>query len=192
MFAEPKFSEAKLIELMLEHGAPMVEHVLTKMGLGEFSAGAVRDAVGHLTAQYQAGAVDKKLFLDGTYGPAVQALAASVLADKHGVSQSHKALEVTGSATPQQDAQPYESAMGSMKLLKLDRVDEAIEAWKRAAYNAEKGRAGPRAAHGPPHRADGPAPPHQHGRVLRGAGRVTPTEQGKEGEERKKGRDRKR
>ena len=138
VFAEPKFSEAKLIELMLEHGAPMVEHVLTKMGLGEFSAGAVRDAVAHLTAQYQAGAVDKKLFLDGTYGPAVQALAASVLADKHGVSQSHKALEVTGSATPQQDAQPYESAMGSMKMLKLDRVDEAIEAWKRAAYNAEK------------------------------------------------------
>ena len=137
VFAEPKPEEAALLRLMLEHGAPMVEHVLTKMGLGEFSAGAVREAAGHLMAQYQAGPVEKRPFLEGEYGAGVQALAASVLADRYGVSQSHKAMEVTGSATPQQDAAPYEAATSAMKFLKLDRVDEAIGAVNQASHAAK-------------------------------------------------------
>ena len=137
-FAEPKPQESALLRLMLEHGAPMVEHVLTRMGLGEFSAGAMRDAVQHLTEQFQTGAVTKSAFLDGTYGPAVQALAASVLTDRHAISTSRKALEVTGQDTPEQDANPYAAATSAMKFLKLIRVDEAIETWKRAAYSAEK------------------------------------------------------
>jgi DNA primase len=135
-FAEPKPEEAALLRLMLEHGAAMVEHVLTRMGLGEFSPGAARDAASQLAEQYQSGQIDKRPFLEGDFGAPVQALAASVLADRYGVSQSQKALEVTGAAIPQQDAAPYEAATSAMKFLKLDRVDEAITAVNAAIHRA--------------------------------------------------------
>ena len=128
--------EAVLLRLMLEHGAPMVEHVLTRMALDEFSEGVVRDAVGRLIAQYEAGAVDAEPFLRGDYGEETQRLAAEVLMERHALSENWQRR--IGITVPGLDAQPYEAAVSAMRLLKLDRVEEAIEAVKRQVFVAEQ------------------------------------------------------
>src|SRR5690606_24420065 len=112
--------EAVLLRLMLEHGAPMVEHVLTRMALDEFSEGAVRELVGRLIAQYEAGKVEAEPFLRGDHGEAVQRLAAEVLTERHALSENWQRR--IGITVPGLDAQPYEAAVSAMRLLKLDRV----------------------------------------------------------------------
>jgi DNA primase len=129
--------EAVLLRLMLEHGTPMVEHVLTRMALDEFSEGTVREAVERLLAQYEAGAVDAESFLRGDFGEVVQRLAAEVLTERHALSENWERR--IGIAVPGLDAQPYEAAVSAMRLLKLDRVDEAVEAVKRQVFVAEQG-----------------------------------------------------
>jgi DNA primase len=128
--------EAVLLRLMLEHGAPMVEHVLTRMALDEFSEGTVREFVGHLLAQYEAGEVDAEPFRRGDCGEVVQRLAAEVLTERHALSENW--ARRIGIAVPGLDAQPYEAAVSAMRLLKLDRVEEAIEAVKRRVFVAEQ------------------------------------------------------
>jgi DNA primase len=130
--------EAALLRLMLEHGTPMVEHVLTRMALDEFTEGLVREVVRQLIAQYEAGAVDAEPFLRGDYGEAVQRLAAEVLSEKHALSDNWERR--IGIAVPGLDARPFEAAVSAMRLLKLDRVEEAIEAVKRAVFVAEQRR----------------------------------------------------
>jgi DNA primase len=121
---------------MLEHGTPMVEHVLTRMALDEFTEGLVRAVVGKLIAQYEGGDVDAEPFLRGDYGEDVQRLTAEVLSAKHALSENWERR--IGIAVPGLDAQPFEVAVSAMRLLKLDRVEEAIEAVKRQVFVAEQ------------------------------------------------------
>ena len=128
--------EAVLLRLMLEHGAPMVEHILTRMGLDEFSEGVVRETVGHLVAQYERDAVTSEPFLRGDHGEAVQRLSAEVLTERHALSENWQRR--IGISVPGLDAQPFEAAVSAMRLLKLDRVEEAIEAVKRKVFVADQ------------------------------------------------------
>ena len=128
--------EAVLLRLMLEHGAPMVEHVLSRMALDEFSEGVVRGTAERLIAQYEAGAVEAEPFLRGDFGEETQRLAAEVLTERHALSENWQRR--IGIAVPGLDAQPYEAAVSAMRLLKLDRVEEAIEAVKRQVFVAEQ------------------------------------------------------
>jgi DNA primase len=114
----------------------MVEHVLTRMALDEFSEGVVREIVARLIAQYEAGAVDAEAFRRGDLGEAMQRLAAEVLTERHALSENWQRR--IGMAVPGLDAQPYEAAVSAMRLLKLDRVEEAIEAVKRQVFVAEQ------------------------------------------------------
>ena len=126
--------EETLIRLMLHEGVTMVEHVLTRMGLDEFSAGASREAVEALVEQYHAGAVDTGPFVRGELGPAVQALVSRVLAQQYDVSDNWAR---NGIAVPEQDAQPFVVATEAMQRLKDDRLLEAIEAAMRRMAAAE-------------------------------------------------------
>lgn len=128
--------EADLLRLMLEHGATMVEHVLTRMALDEFSAGVVREAVARLIGQYEAGAVEAEPFLRGDFGEVMQRLAAEVLSEKHVLSANWQRR--AGITVPGLDAQPYETASSAMRLLKLDRVEEAIVALQRGIFQAQQ------------------------------------------------------
>lgn len=117
--------ESMLIRLMVEHGAPMVEHVLTRMGVEEFSEGASRAVVEALIAQFEAGAVTAAPFVRGDHGEAARVLVTESLAERHSLSDNwHSKVGVN---TPGRDREPFRAAVQAMRLLKLDRVQEAIE-----------------------------------------------------------------
>jgi len=128
--------EGALIRLMLQHGRPMVEHVLSHMALDEFSPGPVRQTVELLLAQYERGAIDRDAFVDGTHGPLVQKIATGVLVDRHAVSENWSLKQ--GIRVPGMNAEPYEAAASAMTLLKLDRVNEAIALVNRQTFAAEQ------------------------------------------------------
>ncbi len=124
-------AEEELIRLMLESGDPLVEFVLGRMGLDEFSEGAVRDMAAALIQQYEAGRVSREAFTGGQYGPDLQRLAARVLSARASVSEGWKEQGVVVNT-----ADPYEAAASAMMFLKLRRVDDAIKAQNADMHGA--------------------------------------------------------
>jgi DNA primase len=129
--------EANLLRLMLTEGTPMVEFVLGHMSMDEFTEGPVRAMVSHLLALYESGSVGSDPFLSGAYGREQQRLAADMLATLHTPSANWKRMKGVG--VPRFNEAARESAADSMTLLKLDRIDEALEAHRQAVYAAERG-----------------------------------------------------
>lgn len=127
--------EETLIRLMLHEGVPMVEHVMTRMGLDEFTAGAPRETVAVLLEQFGAGAVDAGPFVRGEHGEAVRELVSRVLAQQHDVSENWGR---EGIAVPAMDARPFDGATAAMKRLKLDRLLEAVEDANNRFATAER------------------------------------------------------
>ncbi|MDX1439621.1 MAG: DNA primase [Rubricoccaceae bacterium] len=128
--------EHSLLRLMFEHGEPMLEHILGRMGLDEFSPGLVREIVGHMIEQYQAGTFDGSMFRSGALGEEIQRFTAEVMFESHALSDNW--TEKLGIDVPSLDEKPYEAANSAMRLLKLDRADEAIERQKRRVFAAEQ------------------------------------------------------
>jgi DNA primase len=127
--------EGDLLRLMLQHGAPMVEHVLGRMAIDEFTEGPVRTLVEALLDQFQAGRVDPSAFTGGQAGEVVQRLAVEVMSEQHALSERGAAKR--GKELERLDAQPFAVATSAMKLLKLDRVDEVIAALRHRIGVAE-------------------------------------------------------
>ncbi len=121
---EVRPEESSLIRLMLEQGLPMVEHVLTRMGVEEFTPGPAQEVVGALIGQFEAGAVEVAPFVRGEHGDDVRVLVQDALAERHGLSDNWKGK--VGVDAKGRDDNPFASAAGSMRLLKLDRVQEAV------------------------------------------------------------------
>ncbi|MEM8556863.1 MAG: DNA primase [Bacteroidota bacterium] len=128
-------AELLLVKLMLEHGMPMVEHVLTRMALTEFSEGGTKTAVEKLIEQAQQDRIEATPFKDGTYGPAVQQAVAEALVERHAVSDnwSRVGIEVRD---PHRD--PFAAATSAMQVLKLLRLDQAIADVQRRIYAADQ------------------------------------------------------
>ena len=122
---EVRPEEQSLIRLMLEQGAPMVEHVLTRMGVEEFTPGPSQTVILALIDQFEAGAVDVGPFVRGDHGDGVRVLVQEALAEKHGGLSDNWHGKV-GVTPKHRDDNPFASAASSMRLLKLDRVDEAV------------------------------------------------------------------
>ena len=136
-----KPEELSLLRLMLTHGAAMVEHVLTRMGVDEFTEGPPREAVEAVLAQFEAGAdgkpaIDPAPFVRGDHGDAVRGLVAGALSERHGLSENWEGK--VGVAPKGRDDDPFASATSSMRLLKLDRVQEAIGDAMRAMQTRER------------------------------------------------------
>ena len=132
--------EVALLRLMLTHGAAMVEHVLTRMGVDEFTAGAPRQTVEAIVAQFEAGGgagVDPTPFVRGEHGDAVRGLVAAAISERHPLSENWKGK--VGVAPKHRDDDPFASATSAMRLLKLDRVQEAIEVAMREMQTRERG-----------------------------------------------------
>ena len=121
---EVRPEESSLIRLMLEQGAPMVEHVLTRMGVDEFSPGPSREVVEALIGQFEAGAIEVAPFVRGDHGDDVRVLVQDALSERHGLSDNWHGK--VGINPKHRDDNPFASAASSMRLLKLDRVDEAV------------------------------------------------------------------
>ena len=126
--------EEELIALMLSHGLDLVEHVLTRMGIEEFTQGASQKTVRALIDQYQTGSIDSGPFVRGDYGEGVRALATRALAVQYETSERY---EDKGLKRPVRD-DPHAVANSAMQLLKLARVQEAIEAAGRRQQGMEQ------------------------------------------------------
>ncbi len=132
-WADPLPEEKNLLRLMLEHGRSMVELILGNMALDEFTEGPARTMAKSFLSMYQQGEVETHPFLEGTYGEAVQRLAAEVMVDRYTPSDNWKERKI---AVPRLNEHPEEAAISAMTLLKLDRVQEAIEQQKQKIFHA--------------------------------------------------------
>ena len=128
--------ERMLIRLMLDHGNAMVEHIMGNMALVEFSAGVVQSSVKAILSMYDEGKVDKHKLIDGSFGQGVRNLVTEVLMQRHELSKNwERKQKIT---VPKFNEDPYETAAGTMTLLKLDRVKEALGNLKKRIFMAER------------------------------------------------------
>ncbi|MEF8940888.1 MAG: DNA primase [Salinivenus sp.] len=132
--AGPLPEERVLLRLMLEQGTRMIEHVLGHMALDEFTDGAPRALVQTLVEMYQNDDVRPQAILDGEHGDRLQRLAASAMMEEHEASTNWAEREDI--PVPELNDRPYEAAESAMKLLKMDRVNGAIEQIRERAYEA--------------------------------------------------------
>jgi DNA primase len=119
---------------MLEQGTRMIEHVLGHMALDEFTDGAPRALVQTLVEMYRNDDVRPQAILDGEHGDRLQRLAASAVMEEHEASTNWAEREDI--PVPELNDRPYEAAESAMKLLKMDRVNGAIEQIRERAYQA--------------------------------------------------------
>ena len=113
----------------------MVEFVLGNMALDEFTDGPPRELVQVLVGMYQdRGTVTADRILSGHEGQTLQNLAAAVMMDQHQPSK-HWARQQS-IPVPRLNEKPYEAAASAMTLLKLDRVEEAIDEHRQKIYEA--------------------------------------------------------
>ncbi|MGB3543260.1 DNA primase, partial [Rubrivirga sp.] len=84
--ADVRPEESALVRLMIQQGTPMVEHVLTRMGVEEFTEGAPRTVVQALIAQFDAGIVDPTPFTRGDFGEEVRVFIQEAVLEEHSLS----------------------------------------------------------------------------------------------------------
>lgn len=131
---QPLPEEKVLLRLMLDHGTRMVEFVLGNMALDEFTEGPPRELAGTLVDMYKDGDVRSQEILGGDHGAALQSLGAAVMMDEHEASENWARKKNV--AVPRLNDRPYEAAESAMKFLKLDRVNEAIDAVREEMFTA--------------------------------------------------------
>jgi DNA primase len=119
---------------MLEHGTRMVKHVLGHMALDEFTEGPSRELVQVLVGMYQNEGVRPERIAQGEHGDALANLYSAVTIDEHEASENW--AQQDDISVPRPNDKPYEAAESAMKLLKLDRVNEAIDEVREQAYAA--------------------------------------------------------
>ncbi|NNE47666.1 MAG: DNA primase [Rhodothermales bacterium] len=129
---EPLPEEKTLLRLMLGHGAPLVEFILSHMALNEFTEGPSREIASALMQMFEAGRVDRDRVLDGSYGDEARELAAEVLVGT--IEASKNWAKKQNIRVPLLDEDSHESASSAMTLLKLDRVDDAIVRMRARIY----------------------------------------------------------
>jgi DNA primase len=132
---EPLPEEKTLLRLMFENGSEMVAFVLSRTSLDEFTEGPSRETVTHLVRLYQEGRLDRRPFLDGTFGDEVRSLASEVLTDavEPSANWSRRRIDV-----PRLNEDPHAAAAGAMTLLKLDRLDAMIAEARHALFVTEQ------------------------------------------------------
>ena len=132
---QPLPEEKILLRLMLEHGTSMVEFILSNMALDEFTEGPSRRIVKRLIEMYQADDVRPNEILSGKHGTEVQNLAASVMVDEHEPSANW--IYKQNISVPRLNQEPYEAGASAMTLLKMDRVNAAIEAKRERVFQVQ-------------------------------------------------------
>jgi DNA primase len=129
--------EKMLLRLMLEKGLPLVGFILGHMALSDFSTGLPRDMASRLVTMYEAGSIDRDVFISGSAGEGLRRLAAELML--RDVEPSENWELKRNITVPRLNEDEREAAIGAMTLLKLDRVDEAIRSQKEKIYRAERG-----------------------------------------------------
>ena len=132
--AQPKPEEGALLRLMLREGYAMVEHVMTRIGLEMFTDGPPRQLAAALLEQYADGDIDRAPFVRGDHGEALQALVLGLLPERYVPSER---AESKGLKPVERDQEPFAVARSSIRLLQIDRIEEAEDEINRQVRRAE-------------------------------------------------------
>lgn len=132
-YVPPRPEEKMLVRLMIEQGDPMVELILGNMGMDEFTPGAAQDTVSHIMTFYNEGVLAEQRFFDPNVPMAVQNLVSEVMVDRYEPSENWRKKNIE---VPRFNEDPQAAAISAMTLLKLDRVNEAIEGLKQQLFQA--------------------------------------------------------
>lgn len=121
-------AEKKLLRLMLEIGPTMIEFVMSRMAISDFTAGPARLMAEQLVEQYQSSSFVRSSFISEKTTPTVRLLATEVmtLTDEPSENWGKKQINV-----PKLDENPQEAAGSAMKYVKKYRLEEQIEQVKR-------------------------------------------------------------
>lgn len=129
-------AEETLIRLMIEHGPPMIEFILSHMSLPEFTAGPARRAAEALLRQYQSGNFDGRGLLESGEDQQLQQFLAGVMTDRDAPSENWtKRLKIS---VPRLNEREHVAAAGAMTQLKLFRVHQEIERIRAATFAAQQ------------------------------------------------------
>jgi len=112
----------------------MVRHVLGHMALDEFTKGPSRELVEVLVEMYQNEGIRPERIAQGEFGDALANLYTAVTIDEHEASENWAKQDDI--SVPRPNDKPYKAAESAMKLLKLDRVNEAIDQVREHSYVA--------------------------------------------------------
>ena len=129
-----KPEEKTLLRLMLREGTAMVEHVMTRIGLDLFTEGPPRELAAALLDQYNAGAISKAPFVRGDHGEPLRSLALELLPERY--VPSERAQE-KGLKPVARDQRPFDVAKSSIRLLQIDRIEEAEADVRKRIRDAE-------------------------------------------------------
>lgn len=133
---EPLPQEKMLLRIMLDRGVPMIEYIMGNMAMDEFTEGTMRKAVSHILELYEKEQVDKRPFVDGSYGAPIQHLVTEILMLRHEPSENWERRQ--NITIPRFNQDPHESAYSAMKQLKRRRIEQALSELKSRIFHAQR------------------------------------------------------
>ncbi len=138
---KPHLAEKKLLRLMLEDGAEMIEWVMSRMALTDFTGGPSREFATELVKQYSENRFNRTSFLSPATPSSIRLLAAEVMTttDEPSDNWGKKLILV-----PRLDEDAIKSAASSMRYLKKHRLDQQIEKVRMQVMRAQETGADPR------------------------------------------------
>lgn len=138
---QPTPAEKKLLRLMLEDGPRMIEWIMTRMALTDFTLGPSRQLAGELVRQYSEERFNRASFLSPNTPEPIRLLASEVMTTTEEPSDNwgKKLINV-----PKLDEDALKSAASSMKFLKRHRLDEQIESVLGQVQRAQESGSNPR------------------------------------------------
>ena len=117
-------AEKKLIRLMLEGGLEMIEWIMSRLALSDFTAGPARDLAAELVHQFQDSRFNLKYFLGASASTPIRQLASEVMTTTDEPSSNWIKKQIS---VPKLDEDAAKTALSSIKYLKKHRVDEQID-----------------------------------------------------------------
>jgi len=129
-------AEKTLFGIMLRDGSPLVEFIMSKLAITDFSEGTSREMAMRIISMYEEGAIEVDGFIEGKYGDSLRRLSTEVLT--HNIEPSENWSKKKNITVPALNEEAKESAASAMTLLKLDRIDVAIKEQKERMFRAQE------------------------------------------------------
>ena len=128
-------SEKKLIRLMLDGGVEMIEWIMSRLAMSDFTPGPSRDLAAELVQQYQESRFSRTYFLGSNAPKGIRLLASEVLTTTDEPSHNWIKKHIN---VPKLDEDAIKTAKSAIKYLKKYRVDEQIDIVRQQILRAGK------------------------------------------------------
>ncbi|MDA1029597.1 MAG: DNA primase [Bacteroidetes bacterium] len=138
---QPTPAEKKLLRLMLEDGPRMINWIMSRMALTDFTLGPSRQLADELVRQYSEKRFNRANFLSPNTPEPIRLLASEVMTTTEEPSDNWGKRLIN---VPKLDEDALKSAASSMKFLKRHRLDEQIASVRKQVLRAQESGSDPR------------------------------------------------